>query len=463
MRTGKRPMNASSIVLSPRLMSGPAPQPSLIRAVSRWQLVGLSINDVIGSGVYLLPAAAAALLGGTSTLAVIAAGIAVALLVLCFAEASSYFDEPGGAYVYTREAFGNFVGFEVGWMTWLARIASVASLANGFALATAYLWPAAAAGITKALLITVTLGILTWVNVVGVKKGAGTAVTFTILKLIPLVFFVAVGIFFVDWTRVTVLTMPPTSTLGQASLLLLFAYAGFENTPAAAGEYRNPRRDVPFAMLTMIVVVTLLYTLVQLVALGTLPGLAESKSPLAEAAAQFAGTGAAFLLTVGAMVSIVGNVSNTTLMGPRYLFAFAQDGYGPQSLARVHPRYRTPANAIIVQMSLALMLALSGSFVQLAMLSIVARLTTYIGTAAAIPILRRRFADRTAALRLPGGVTIPLAALLVSLVFLASAERRNLIAASIALAVGAVIFRLRRALPAKGLPLPAQVAPQKQH
>jgi amino acid transporter len=407
-------------------------------------LVGLAINDVIGSGVYLLPAAAAALLGTASTLAVIAAALAVALLVLCFAEASSYFDEPGGAYVYTREAFGAFVGFEVGWMTWLARIASVASLANGFALATAYLWPAASAGATKAILITVTLGVLTWINVVGVKKGAGTAVTFTILKLIPLVFFVVVGIAFVDWGRVSNVAVPPTPALGQAALLLLFAFAGFENTPAAAGEYKNPRRDVPFAMLTMIVVVTLLYTLVQVVALGTLPGLAESKSPLAEAAAQFAGNGAALLLTIGAMVSIVGNISNTTLMGPRYLFALARDGYGPKPLARVHPRYHTPANAIIAQMSIALALALTGSFVQLAMLSIVARLTTYIGTAAAVPILRRRFAHRTNALRLPGGVTIPIAALIVSLVFLASAATRNLITGAIALAIGAVIFRFRR-------------------
>jgi amino acid transporter len=425
-------------------MTCPETQPSLIRAVSRWQLVGLSINDVIGSGVYLLPAAAAALLGSASTLAVIAAAVAVTLLVLCFAEASSYFDEPGGAFVYTREAFGDFVGFEVGWMTWLARIASVASLSNGFALATAYLWPAAAAGVTKTALITVTLGLLTWINVVGVKKGAGTAVAFTILKLIPLVFFVVVGIFFVDWTRVSKVTMPPTATLGQAALLLLFAYAGFENTPAAAGEYKNPRRDIPFAMLTMIIVVTLLYTLVQLVALGTLPGLAKSKSPLAEAAAQFAGNGAALLLTIGAMVSIVGNVSNTMLMGPRYVFALAQDGYGPSQLARVHSRYHTPANAIIAQMGIALVLTLTGTFVQLAMLSIVARLTTYIGTAAAVPILRRRFADRTTALRLPGGAMIPIAALLVSLIFLASAEARNLVAGAVALCIGGVIYRFRR-------------------
>jgi basic amino acid/polyamine antiporter, APA family len=424
-----------------------AEKPHLVRAVSRWQLVGLSINDVVGSGVYLLPAAAALLLGATSIWAVILAGLAVALLILCFAEAASYFEEPGGAYLYTREAFGSFIGFEVGWMTWLARIASVASLSNGFALATAFLWPAAGEGLPRAMLITSALVLLTGINVVGVRSGARTAVTLVIAKLLPLLFFIVVGIFFVDWSRVVAFEAPQTAVLGEAALLLLFAYAGFENTPAAAGEYKNPRRDVPFAMLTMIITVTALYTLVQIVALGTLPGLAGSASPLAEAAGQFAGGWAALLLTVGAMVSILGNVSNTTLIGPRYLFALAQDGYGPKQLAQVHPRFRTPALAIVVQTSIALILALTGSFVELAMLSIIARLTTYIGTAAAVPVLRKRFGDHPKAVRLPGGPLIPIAALLVSLAFLASAGRHNLIAGALGLSVGVVIYLLRRKPP----------------
>ena len=424
--------------------SASAPPPRLIRGVSRLQLVGLSINDVVGSGVYLLPAAAAALLGPSSVVAVVLAGLAVGLLVLCFAEAANYFDAPGGAYLYTREAFGPFVGFEVGWMTWLARIASVASLSNGLALATAFLWPAAATGWPRALLITGTLAVLTWINVLGVREGARTAVTLVVLKMLPLVFFVLAGLWAVEWTRVTAFETPRPGVLGEAALLLLFAYAGFENTPAAAGEYKNPQRDVPFAMLAMIVTVTSVYTAVQAVALGTLPGLAESRSPLAEAAGQFAGGWAAFLLTLGAIVSIVGNVSNTTLMGPRYLFALARDGFGPSVLGRVHPIYRTPANAIVTQTAAALVLALSGSFVQLAMLSIVARLTTYIGTAAAVPVLRRRFAGQRAAVRLPGGSSVPVAALLVSLAFLASATWQNLLAGLVALTAGGMIYHLRR-------------------
>lgn len=412
--------------------------------MTRRQLVGLSINDVIGSGVYLLPAATAALLGPTSTLGVILAGLAVALLVLCFAEASSYFDEPGGAYVYTREAFGRFIGFEVGWMTWLARVASIASLANGFALALAFLWPVADEGLPRILVITALIGALTWVNVIGVKEGANTAVALVIAKTAPLVLFVLVGLLFVDWSVVTALEAPRPGVLGETALLLLFAYAGFENTPAAAGEYKNPQRDVPFAMLAMITIVTLLYTAVQLVALGTLPGVADSASPVAEAAGTFMGSAGAMLMTVGALISIGGNVGNTVLVGPRYLYALAADGYGPRALARVHPRYRTPAAAIVTLSAISLILAVTGSFVQLAMLSIIARLTTYIGTAAAVPILRRRMGDRPGAIRLPGGPTIPILALGLSLALLSSASWKNLVAGAIALAAGAVIYRFRR-------------------
>lgn len=426
----------------------PRSGPTLVRAVSRWQIVGLAFNDVIGSGVYLLPAAAAALLGPASVGAVVLAGCAVALLVLCFAEAGSYFDEPGGGYLYTREAFGPFVGFEVGWMTWLARIASVASLSAGFALATSFLWPEAAGGWQRAVVITVPLVILTWINVIGVKAGARVAVGLVIIKTMPLVLFVAVGIFAVDWSLVAVSEMPDPSVLGEAALLLLFAYAGFENTAAPAGEYKNPQRDVPFALLVMISMLTLLYALVQLVAVGTVgPAIAESASPLADSAVLFLGAWAGILMSVGAMLSIEGNVGNTTLVGPRYLFALAQDGFGPAALGRVHPRYRTPSAAIVLQSTVALALALTGTFVGLAMLSIIARLATYVGTAAAVPVLRKRFPDRPGVVRLPGGYAIPVAALALCLVFLASAELNNLLAGLVALLVGVAIYKMRRRPP----------------
>lgn len=419
-------------------------KPALKRVVTRWQIVGLAINDVVGSGIYLLPAAAAAVLGWASIWAVLLAGVAVGLLVLCYAQAASYFDQPGGSYLYAREAFGSFIGFECGWMTWLTRIASAAALSNGLAQAIGHFWPFAETHVGQILIIVASLGILTWINVIGVKAAARTGVVFVIVKLLPLAAFILIGVFYIDWSGAESINLPPLNTLGEAALLLLFAYAGFENTPAAAGEYKNPQRDVPFALITMIITITVIYTLVQLVALGTLPGLADSGSPLAEAAGLFAGNWAALLLTVGAAISIMGTNNNTMLFGPRYVYALSVDGFGPGVLSRIHPRFRTPAVAIIVQGLVALALALSGTFVQLALLSVVARLTTYITTTAALLILQRRYADKQGALKLVGGSLIPILALILSLGLLASATVDNLLAALVALAVGAVIYFIRR-------------------
>ncbi|WP_295845413.1 APC family permease [uncultured Xanthomonas sp.] len=424
-----------------------APAPGLVRAVSRWQIVGLSINDVIGSGIYLLPAATAALLGPLSLWAVLLAGVAVALLVLCYAQAASYFDEPGGSYLYAREAFGRFAGFEIGWMIWLTRISSAAALSNGLADAVVRFWPAAAGGSARLAIVIGSLGLLTAINVIGVKSAARTGVALVIGKLVPLLLFVAIGVFYVDWSWAFSGKTPDprdVGNLGEAALLLLFAYAGFENIPAAAGEYRNPRRDVPFALITMIVTVTLIYAAVQVVAQGTLPNVAQSATPLADAASGFGGEALALILTVGATISILGTTSNTVMLGPRFLFALAKDGYGPAFLARVHPRFRTPAAAILLQGVLSLALALSGSFVQLALLSMVTRLFAYIGTAAAVLVLARRYRDRPGALRLPGGPLIPLAALLLALALLLSASWQNLAAAGVALLVGALFYRFPR-------------------
>lgn len=419
-------------------------QSGLIRAVSRWEIVGISINDVIGSGIFLLPAAAFAILGVMSIGAILLTGICVALLVACFAEASSYFDEPGGAYLYTREAFGDFIGFEVGWMTWVARISSVAALSAGLVLALSEFWPALESGWDRSLIIALTLAFLAWINVIGVKEGARFAVALTIAKIIPLLIFIVVGFFAIEWGNFSGIGLPETDKLGKAALLLLFAYAGFENSPAVAGEYKNPKRDVPFAILTMIVIVTVLYVLVQFVAVGVNPNLASAESPLADSAALFMGAGGAILLTIGAIISISGNMSNTTLIGPRYLFALARDGYGPTIMGKVHPRYRTPAAAIITQTVIALILALSGSFVQLALLSVIARMTTYIGTVAAIPILRKRFKQNESTFRLPGGLIIPILSLIICAILLASTTWFNILAGIIGIAIGVVIYYLRR-------------------
>ncbi len=417
-------------------------QPSLLRAVSRWQVVALSVNDVIGSGVYLLPAAAAALLGPASVWAILAAGLCVLLIVLCFAEAGSMFDQPGGGYVYTREAFGELVGFEVAWMTWVARVTVAASLSAGFAQAVSGVWSGAAAGWGRTVLIVVPLLLLTAVNVAGVVHGARLAVVLVAGKVLPLLALIAAGAFAADWSRLDLVAAPEAGNLAEASLLLLFAYAGFENTATPAGEYVNPQRDVPFALLVMIGSVTLLYTAVQLVALALVPDVARSATPLADAAGLIAGPAGVWVLTVGAAMSILGTNNNTVLAGSRYLYAMAERGRLPRFFAGVHPRTRTPWIALLTQTAIALPLAVTGTFVELAALSVIARMATYIGTCAAVPVLRRRMPR--GAFRLPGGPLIPIAAVAMCIAVLSSATGKNLAAAGVALAVGAVLYAVGR-------------------
>jgi len=418
--------------------------------------VALSVNDVVGSGVYLiLPVAAAQLLGAASVWAILGAGFGVLLLVLCFAEASSHFDEAGGAIVYTRAAFGDFVGFEVGWMTWIARIASVASLSVFFARALGYIFDWANHGVGQALTILVELVALTWINVRGVKSGARTAVVLAFGKLVPLFLLIVVGIVAVKWDRIFPVPSPEHANFMKAALLVLYAYAGFENTPAPAGEFKNPKRDVPFGLIVQIAIVTAVYTLVQLVAIGTVPDLGVSKTPLADAGRLLMGPFGGFLLTLGAALSVLGTNNNTILAGPRYLYALAQTGRLPRALARIHPTYRTPHVAILTQSAVALALIVTdfvlhsinptafGVAEDLAILSTIARLATYMGTCLSVPVLRRKMPVTENTVRLPGGPVIPIAGLVICLLFLSAAETKNFVAGAIALAVGAAIYGAR--------------------
>ncbi len=440
-------------------MSSPSslPAPGFLRAVSRWEIVAISVNGVVGSGVYLiLPVAAAQLLGPSSVWAIPAGGLAVLLIVLCFAEAGSHFDQPGGAYLYARAAFGNFVGFQVGWMSWLARVAAVASLTVFFARVLAWFWPAAGHGAGLASTVLVQLAVMTWINVVGVKLGARTTVVLTIGKLVPLLVLVFAGLFALPWDRVLPVPLPEARHFGPAALLVLYAYSGFEGISAPAGEFQDPKRNLPFALIMQLVIVTALYTLVQLVAIGTVSDLGLAKTPLSDAGRVLLGPAGGFLLTLGAAISVLGTNNGMLLSGPRFLYALAEGGGLPRAFAKIHPRFHTPYIAILAQSGLALALiatdaalhaAWPGAFgvaEELALISIIARLVSYLGTCLAVPILRRRIPSTPKTLRLPGGPAIPFAAALVCLFLVAAVERKVFLAGAIALAAGALIYGARR-------------------
>ncbi len=417
----------------------------LIRAVGFWGLVALCINGVVGSGVYLLPSESYKFLGPFSLWAPLLFAIPVFILVLCFAEASSHFSEPGGAYLYARTAFGDFIGFETGWMNTLARVTSLASLSNGFVVSLARLFPEAGSGLPRALLITGALVLFATIHILGIKFGARTIYFFTVGKLVPLLIFIAVALIAFRTNPIPMsLTLPGAeANWREAAFLLLFAYAGFENMGIPAGEYRNPRKDLPLALLTGILAIAAIYSLSQLAAMSALPDLSQTDTPIADAAAMIMGPFGATLITVGAIISILGTNLGTMLEGSRMMYTMGLNHPPYTFLSKIHDRFRTPYVSIALLAAIAIPIAIQGSFVKLALLSATARLTTYLFTCASIPRLRKISGSQ--GFRAPGGLLVPILGVLISLTLFSIMTRERLIAATIALVVGAILFAIARA------------------
>ncbi len=380
-----------------------AAQPELVRAIGRWSLVALVINCIIGSGIFGLPAVIAGQLGAWAPLGYVVAAAGIGIIMGCFAEVASRFTEAGGPYLYARAAFGSFVGIETGWLTWLARLAASAANANLFVDYLGGFLPAVTRGAPRMAVLSVIIGALSIINVRGVRSGTRTSNFFTVAKLVPLVVLVLAGAVFLashGWQG-RAETGGPIKAL-DALLLLVFAYGGFESAVIPLGEARDPRRDAPFALAAALLCCTVLFTAIQVVAMGVLPDLSGTTRPLAAAARAVMGSGGAALLTLGALFSTYGLLSANMLNVPRLTYALARQGEFPAFFGATHPRFRTPHVSIAVFALLLWALALYGSFRWNAVLSAVARLFTYAAVCVALPVLRHRQPGE-ARFRLPGG------------------------------------------------------------
>ena len=419
--------------------------PELRRELGRWDLTAIGVNQVIGAAVFAQPSLYAASVGAWSPWLVAAVGLASMLIALSFAEVGSRFEGTGGPYLYTRTAFGRFAAFEVGWMMWFTRAASWAAVINVLATSLGFYMPSLTAGWPRAVLITSITVAITLINVIGIRQSSTVLNALTIGKLTPLVVFIIAGLFFIDGSRLVVSATPSLADLSSTGLLLIFAFGGYEVASVPAGEAKDPRRGVPFAFIMTIIVVTIVMTLVQIVALGTLPTLATSKTPLADASVLFLGAGGAALITLGAVFSTTGNNLGQALSGSRNLFALAEQGDLPRPFGWVHPRFRTPVTAIIVTSAVSLTLALSGKYAALALASAVSRLLVYVATCASTLRLRSsRFAHvvQPATFVVPFGPVIPATAILIALAMLAGARLEQLLAGGYALAAGAVFYAI---------------------
>jgi len=415
------------------------PAHQLLRAIGRWSLTALVINSIIGSGVFGLPSTVAGYLGKRSPLAVLLAGVGMAVIFGCFAEVASRFHQAGGPYLYARAAFGRVMGIQMAWMLFLGQVAAPAANANLFVIYLGEFWPHARDPLPRALILTLLVGLLAFVNVRGVRAGTQVSNFFTAAKLLPLFAVIAMGLFVLHAHPAGVSSVAPAAVAtGQwlkAVLLLVFAYGGFETALAPMGEAKDPRRDAPFALLIALVVCTMTYALIQWVVVGILPDAAHSDRPLADVARIAVGSFGAGLVAVGALISFYGYLSAKILAMPRVTFALAEQGDFPKAFAAIHPRFHTPYVSILVFAALVWGFALTGEFQWNVTLSAVARLLYYAVCCAALPVLRRKEPD-SARFRLPAGSFFAGLAVLMCATLLTQVDRSQslIVAATVALA-----------------------------
>ncbi|MDB6165227.1 MAG: Amino acid/polyamine/organocation transporter, superfamily [Lacunisphaera sp.] len=377
--------------------------PQLVRVLGRATLVALVINCVIGSGIFGLPGDIARDLGGAAPWAYLIAAIGVGALMGIYAELGAQSSEAGGSYLWAREAFGRHAGIQMAWFVWLTRLTSAAANANLFITYLGEFWPGATAGAPRAVLLVAMLGGLTLINYRGVQTGARVSNIFTVAKLFPMALLIGAGLLFAHKLTPAPLPHAPGATSWlNALVVLMFAYGGFETAVIPLAEARQPGRDVPFALVTGLVVIAGFYTLLHCVAMWTVPDLAHSARPLADAARTLFGDRAAQFVSLGAMISTFGYLCAQLVAVPRLTYALAVGGDFPAVFGRVHERYRTPAVSILLWGVLVLALAFYGSFLWNAVLSVAARIISYVMVCGAFVKLRRS-RPPAGTFRLPAG------------------------------------------------------------
>ncbi|HEY6338858.1 MAG TPA: amino acid permease [Candidatus Sulfotelmatobacter sp.] len=424
--------------------TAPAGSSGLVRAIGRWSLVALTINSVIGSGIFGLPSLVAGLMGRISPLAVLFAGAGMGVIMGCYAEVGSYFHQAGGPYLYARAAFGRMMGIQTAWMLCLGQASAPAANANLFVIYLGEFWPQARDPLSRFVILTGLVGVLAIINFRGVRGGTQVSNFFTAAKLLPLLAVIVLGgavmlahHHALENTNVSLAAPHPgTGEWLKAMLLLAFAYGGFETAIAPMSEAKNPRRDVSFALFAALLACTVIYALIQWVVVGTLPNAAHSERPLADVARLALGHFGADLVAVGALISVYGYLSAKILSMPRVTFALAEQGDFPRVFAAVHPKFKTPYVSLLVFATLIWGFALIGDFKWNVTLSAIARLFYYAVGCAALPVLRRKQPEG-AMFRLPGGTVFAIMGMAICLLLVSQVDfgKSLILIATIAIAL----------------------------
>ncbi|MBT8101993.1 MAG: APC family permease [Gammaproteobacteria bacterium] len=402
----------------------------------------LVLNAMIGAGIFALPGKVAVNAGLLSPWLFLVVGVLFLSVVLTFAELASYYEKTGGPVIYATEAFGPLAGFSTGWVIYLARMTAFAANANVMATYLGSLSEFFATDLARGTIITVVTVGLTWANVLGVRDGVRTMGVFTFLKVTPLLLLVLLGLQHV--TGSTVIPAAPflVDELGSTTLLLIYAYVGFETIAVTAGETAQPRSTLPKALVGTVIGTGLLYFVIVLVFVSIIPAEQYDSATLVDVGRSLAGPAGALAITLAAVFSIGGNLAGSMLAAPRLVFSLAENRLLPQWFGHVHARYATPDRCILVMGGMALVLALTGSFVKLAVASSVARLLGYIICIASLPAIRRNASveTRAQAYRLKGGYAIPVLGLAICIWLLMQSKAESWIAVSILIAIGIFFY-----------------------
>ncbi len=413
----------------------------LVRGISRWDLTAIAINTIIGAGIFGLPAKVFAQIGSYSLFAFVACAVIVGFIVLCFAEVASRFSETGGMYLYAREAFGAVVGFEVGWLYWIVRVTTFAANCNLLLAYLGFFVPTANEGVLRIVLISFVVALLSIVNFIGVRESAIMTNLFTVGKIVPLVIFAAVGLFFIQPANFAFNAAPDYNSFSSAILLLIYAFVGFEAAVIPAGETKDPQRNVPFALLTALAFCAVLFIVIQIVAIGTLPELAQSERPLADAAGRFLGSFGAAFIVVGALVSILGNLNGGFLAASRIPFAMAEQGEIPRIIGKTHEKFKTPYVSLLITSAMMFILTVQSSFITALTIATITRLIVYATTCASLPVFRYEKNAPEAKFIAPFGIAAAVLSLLLTVWLLTNVDfRKEGVTILIAAIVGLILY-----------------------
>ena len=416
----------------------------LRREIGQLGFGAIALNGTIGAGIFALPAIAVGRAGLFSPWVFVFCGLLIMAIVFVFARIASYISDTGGPVTYASKAFGPFTGFQVGWLVTLSRAAAFAANAHLMVTYAGWFWPPLLDGTSHMSAVLLVCAVLAVINVIGIRQGMMAIFALTVLKLLPLLLLVFLGISQTNPDIFSSADILPVDSLGETMLIVFYAFVGFESATIPAGEARNPKRDIPIALVRTILAITVFYFLIQVVTISVAPDIASSKTPLADVAQLLMGAAGAAILTLGAIFSISGNVTSSMLSAPRMVYAMGQLGSLPAWFGSIHPRFHTPANAILFYAVFSIALALSGGFVWLAVISTIVRLLVFVLCITTLPILHLKLGEYEGQFSLWGGMTIPVLALLLSLWLMSHASLNSWLMTAAFAAGGSLLYWITR-------------------